>query len=161
MYTSVLGCVLASFNLLAQAEDRLQLIQEFRTGAHIGAVIESASQLPNNLPFYRLLPKQRDIARTWYVGLTQTDEPPYPINGPELLFTQIRFAAQKLNIKGEIALEIIVAANGRAKQAKIIRTPSKDLGRFAISAAQRQQYSPGLCQSLPGEMSYPVAIRID
>jgi hypothetical protein len=159
--TAVLGYVLASFILLAEAEDRLQLIQEFRTGIHINGVIESASQLPTNLPFYRLLSKQKDIARTWYIGLTQTDEPPYPMNGPEFLFTQLRYSAQKLNIKGEIALEVIVSANGHANEVKLIRTPSKDLGRYAISAALRQQYSPGLCQSLPCEMSYPVAIRID
>ncbi len=160
MAKSALVCFVAAASLLAQADDRLQLVREFRTGAYISGVIDSSSQLPPNRAFYRLLPRQKDIARTWYVGLTQADEPPYPLNGPDTLFNHIRTIAEHTNIKGEVALEVIVNADGRAKEARIIKSPSAYLGKSAVSAALRQRYSPGLCESLPCEMSYPVAIRI-
>jgi TonB family protein len=160
MGKTALACFVATASLFAQAEDRLQLVREFRTGAYIGGVIDSSSQLPPNRAFYRLLPKQKDIARTWYVGLAQSDEPPYPLNGPENLFNQIRTIAEHTNVKGEVALEVVVNADGRAKEARIIKSPSAYLGKSAVSAALRQRYSPGLCQSIPCEMSYPVAIRI-
>jgi hypothetical protein len=142
----------------AQSMERFQLREEFRTGRDIRRYIDTASTLPENKRFFELTLVQKQVTRSWYVGLSEVDDPPYREHGPGFTSAVLQRIALGQEVQGELALEVVVGPDGKVVSVTAIRAPSSLMGKMAAHLIKSVHFSPGLCGSLPCTMSYPVAI---
>lgn len=145
---------------LAAHGQMFPLMESFRTGVSTASIRESAAKLPENRALYQLTPAQRDMTRSWYEGMSQTDEPPYPLHGPSLLNAGLRSLARNHHVTGELALVLSVDEVGAVTEITVVHTPDRAFGRLAIASVRGIRFSPGLCASLPCKLQYPVALLL-
>jgi hypothetical protein len=155
----ILGVTLVTAGLAPTALGQTFLLTEdFRTGNNTSEVRESAAKLPEDRALYQLTPVQRDVIRSWYKGMSQADEPPYPLHGPAWLNSLLRSLAKSRQVTGELAMALSVNEFGVVTEANVLRTPNEAFRRHAMSLVRGVRFSPGLCGSLPCKLQYPVAL---
>jgi hypothetical protein len=144
---------------LAQ-DERYKLREDFRVGRNISHVVNTSSSLPQKAKYFQLGPPQKVITRSWYVNLNEADDPPYPDIGIGFMLRMFERLSQDLDVQGELALELTVNQYGKVESVRVIRSPSPELARRASRSAQRATFTPGLCQSLPCTMPYPIGAEL-
>ncbi len=121
---------------------------------------EVRSALPSNAGWDGLTPEQKDIVRNRYPALEPGDDPPYPANGLVEFNRLIVAAAGKFNARGLLRLNVLVGADGKAKEVRRVGSFDDDVVRFVAAAAMALRYKPAVCHGEPCEMLYPVAMEI-
>lgn len=125
---------------------------------------EPAVTAPNPLDanWEALTESQRNVVRTQYPALEPGDDPPYPRNGTRKVFE----AVSKLNnsagaAEGELLVRLVVGADGKAKQAEVLRKPTVEepedaekLVKYIASVMMLDTYKPATCRGAPCEMAY-------
>jgi hypothetical protein len=124
------------------------------------AKTEVRSALPSNVGWDGLTPEQKDIVRGRYPALEPGDDPPYPVNGLVEFNRLILAAAGKFNARGLLRLNVLVGADGKAKEVRRVGSFDDDVVRFVAGAAMALRYKPAVCHGQPCEMLYPVAMEI-
>ena len=81
----IAGFGLASLPAIALAQD-LVTIPKVGTRALPSTADDT---IPLDKPWGKLSRAQQQIVRSWYEGLSESDEPPYPIDGLQAIFSEI------------------------------------------------------------------------
>ena len=137
--------------------------QQRQAEPHTGTLLaktEVRSALPSNVGWDGLTPEQKDIVRGRYPALEPGDDPPYPVNGLVEFNRLIVAAAGKFNARGLLRLNVLVGADGKAKEVRRVGSFDDDVVRFVAAAAMALRYKPAVCHGEPCEMLYPVAMEI-
>lgn len=121
--------------------------------------VDVTGPLPTNLGWSELSPAQKEQFLNEYPGLEPGDEPPYPEHGPAAMFKVIHAAASKYAGEGMLRMNVLVGADGVAKQVIRIGVFDNDIVNYAAQAAMTQHYKPAMCHGAPCEMLYPLRIR--
>jgi hypothetical protein len=141
------------------AKERYQLRSDDPQIGSLLRHVDVTGPLPSNLGWDALTPAQREQFMSQYPGLEPGDEPPYPEHGPASIYKVVHAAASKYDGEGLLRMNVLVGADGIAKQVIRIGVFDDDVVRYAAQAAMAQHYKPASCHGAPCEMLYPLRIR--
>ena len=131
--------------------------------ADLGTLLKKTqvlSSLPTNVGWDGLTPEQKEQFRNYYPALEPGDEPPYPVHGLAEFNKVVLAAAGKFDAQGKLRMNVLVGADGRAKEARRIGNFDDEVVRYAAGAAMALRYKPAVCHGQPCEMLYPIAMNI-
>ena len=113
------------------------------------------SAIPFDKPYSKLTPEQQASFKTWYNGMSESDEPPYPIGGLQDIMGPVSRGQQRLLVEGEVEIDVEIDTSGRPVAAKVIKSPSAAATQFVASVALLVKYKPGICGGQPCSMDFP------
>lgn len=122
--------------------------------------VHTTSSIPLTGGWQTLTPPQQQELRDEYRALDPADEPPYPIDGPAALLKVVHMASTHYEEQGQLRLNVLVGADGVAKQVVRIGAFDGDVVRYVGGAVMAQRYKPALCHGTPCEMMYPFRVSI-
>jgi hypothetical protein len=111
--------------------------------------------VPPALSYKELSPEQQASVASWYNALAPGDEPPYPANGPAEFYQQMSKVVGRLHLQATIYLYVLVGANGKAHNVRVIGLTDPDLRKLVARVAVMVKYKPAVCAGQPCEMVYP------
>ncbi len=129
------------------------------TGTHIPKNIVESSTLPLNKTYAELTPAQQAALRGQYVGMTETDEPPFPAKGLGPIFREVAKGQQKRLARGALVIFVNVDERGVAQSAEVVQSPDRDLSRYVAAVLMQESFKPALCGGTPCAMQFP--LRVD
>jgi hypothetical protein len=111
------------------------------TGSHIPNKV-AQSPLPMDRGFDKLTPDQQRFVRSYYPTLDVGDDPPYPLKGPQELYTTLATLAGRMNLHDDVLVYVAVGADGKA--------------------AGLLKYKPAQCggQPCPGVVPFNMALSV-
>jgi hypothetical protein len=131
------------------------------TGSHIPNKVAQAP-LPMDRGFDKLTPDQQRFVRSYYPTLDLGDDPPYPLNGPQELYSVLATLAGRLNLHDDVLVYVAVAADGKVSTVTTIGNLSPDIKRTIGSAAGLLKYRPAQCggQPCPGVVPFNMKLSV-
>ncbi|QJE00088.1 hypothetical protein HH212_08645 [Massilia forsythiae] len=148
----------------AQEEDGKPLAFQIREDEpHLGTLLRKAtikSSVPLTSNWKALSEAQKDVVRSHYPALEEGDEPPFPVRGEGELLKVLHAVGNRYNATGMLRLNVLVGADGKAKQVARVGDFDQDVVRYAASAAMVQEYKPALCHGAPCEMMYALRVNL-
>ena len=160
IFTSVL---LAS-PVMAQAQDaaspeRYSIKQASpTTGTSIPKDLVKGGLIPLNRRYAELTPEQQRLLKSRYEAMAENDEPPFPLDGLEPVYSLITKGQAKFLARGPMEIHVDIDASGDAKAVRIFQSPDEDLTKFAASVLLLTKYKPAVCGGAPCAMSYPFSM---
>ncbi|MBA4285381.1 MAG: hypothetical protein C0434_07590 [Xanthomonadaceae bacterium] len=116
-----------------------------------------SDQLPIDKPWDQLLASQQALfRRSWYEDMPDTDEPPYPINGPAEIIADIIKIRQALAVTGQLFATVLVDESGKAVQVTFHQIPDERLRQVLGYALLKPPFKPARCGGRACVMEYPV-----
>jgi hypothetical protein len=112
--------------------------------------------LPFGESYDRLTPGQKQSARSSYLMLHETDEPPYPADGMQSAANWMSKVQEKGLMLGALVLYVTVGVDGKASSVKVVRSPDPELSRVASMIMMNEKFKPGICAGTPCAMVYPI-----
>jgi TonB family protein len=115
--------------------------------------------LPPPSPEIARVPRESSgtaLSRGLSVGLQQSDEitAPLPLNAPKPHYTE---AARKAKITGTCVVRVIVDAEGKPRDAKIVKSLDPGLDQQALNAVMQYRFKPAMRRGQP----VPVQIALE
>ena len=133
-------------------EDEAQLGTHFRR-------VNGTGSLPSNVGWEMLTEEEKDQFRSQYPALEEGDDPPYPEHGPAGIYKVVRAAGGRYGDNSELHLNVLVGADGTAKQVVKLGDFDAEATRYVAAAAMGERYKPAKCHGAPCEMMYPLHVR--
>lgn len=130
---------------------------EAGTGSHLRRNV-ATSRLPVNKRYDELTPGEREILRSQYEQMAETDEPPFPVNGLAGLYKALADAQQRLAVTGTLEIHVDVDSRGEGMAVTVIQSPDPKLTQFAASVLLMERYKPALCGGVPCRMQFPLLL---
>lgn len=121
--------------------------------------VQTTTPVPSNVGWDKLTPEQRDQVRSQYPALEEGDDPPYPENGPAPIYKVIRAAGGRYGDNSVLRMNVLVGADGTAKQVVKLGDFDAYATNYVAAAAMAQHYRPAICHGKPCEMMYPLNIN--
>lgn len=112
--------------------------------------------IPLDKPWGKLTPAQQAIVRSWYDGLSASDEPPYPIDGLQAIFSEITKVQAAVPVAGAFYAAAHVDARGKADRVTIYELPDPRLKDVLSFILIKTEYKPARCSGKPCEMDFPI-----
>jgi len=131
------------------------------TGSHIPNKV-AQSPLPMDRGFDKLTPDQQRFVRSYYPTLDVGDDPPYPLKGPQELYTTLATLAGRMNLHDDVLVYVAVGADGKVSSVTTIGNFSPDIKRAIGTAAGLLKYKPAQCggQPCPGVVPFNMALSV-
>lgn len=112
--------------------------------------------IPLDKPWAKLTRAQQAIVRSWYDGLSASDEPPYPIDGLQAIFSEITKVQAAVPVAGAFYAAAHVDARGKADRVTIYELPDPRLKDVLSFILIKTEYKPAKCSGKPCEMDFPI-----
>jgi TonB family protein len=93
-----------------------------------------------------------------YEMVKANDEPPFPIKGLGAFYYPMAKAQEKLNLSGELIMEISIDVYGDATKVQTLSSPSDVITKFATQLAMLIKFKPAKCDGKPCVMDFPLRI---
>ena len=158
----LLACCLATAQEMgAPNRERYKL----RENSHIGGLLlgteigNAVWVLPFDKPYAALTKDQQTMVRSQYEQMSESDEPPYPIDGLGSIYDPVARAQQRLLVKGQFYAMVEVDAIGQPTAVAIHRTPSAKVSKFVAAIILATKFKPALCDGTPCSMGFPVRVE--
>lgn len=130
------------------------------TGSMIRRDAVRGSLVPYAKRYEELTDTERGVVRSWYDGLREEDEPPYPEAGTARIFRRISQAQNALGRQGLLSLFVTVDATGKPTNVSVMSTPDMDIARIVARMLLEERYKPARCNGQPCEMQFPVRVQL-
>ncbi len=156
--------VLLASPLIVQAQDatppaRYSIKQATpTTGTSIPKDLVNGGLIPLNRRYAELTLEQQRMLKSRYEAIAENDEPPFPLDGLEPIYSMITKGQAKFLARGPMEIHVDIDANGDAKAVRIFQSPDEDLTKFAASVLLLTKYKPAVCGGTPCAMSYPFSM---
>jgi hypothetical protein len=128
-------------------------------GSHIAHKI-TTSALPMNVGWEKLTPAQQHTVRERYPALDESDEPPYPVNGPQTFYARMAELAGKYQINEDVRIFVLVGADGEVASVTAIGLEDPEARRLAGVLAGMLKYKPARCGGQPCQMMVPFNLSL-
>ena len=146
------------------AEQPAEPEYSFRTEGHVrlrsGPIDVSWESIPFNRTYSELTQEQKARFKTLYVGMPESDEPPYPAGGLKALYEPIGQGQAALRASGVVEMEIVVGADGEPAEVLVMRSPSSAVTKFVGSVAMLTKFKPAICSGQPCRGSFPLRVQL-
>ena len=154
----IVGVLLAASSAWSQVAERYQLREDFRLGLDLRHVVKAIERLPPFKRYFQLTLEEKALVRSFYTGMREADDPPYPDNGIGFYNAVMQLHARDLDVHGELALEVAVSAQGSTISIRVIRAPNDRMAALAVSGAKNMNFTPAQCESTPCALSFPIGL---
>jgi hypothetical protein len=119
----------------------------------------SGSIVPFDKSYAELTEKQKDLVKSQYVGVTGSDEPPFPAAGLAKIYRAVHAAQRKRLASGLLSVLVEIDASGAPVSAAVYQTPDPELGKAVASLLLLEMYKPGICDGQPCAMTFPFRVQ--
>jgi hypothetical protein len=125
-------------------------------GTNIRRPIILAGAIPLSAHYGELSPEQKNILRSRYVQMKETDEPPFPADGLLPIFMVVREAHEQSGLENTGRLEVLVQVDdhGKAIDFTVLRTPDTEIAKAVTTALMARTYKPAVCDGSPCAMPF-------
>jgi hypothetical protein len=120
----------------------------------------STSAIPLNAGWEQLTPAQQRMVRDRYPALDESDEPPYPVKGPETFYARIAELGGKYDINEDLRIYVLVGADGKVVSVTSVGIEDPEARRLAGVLAGLVKYKPARCGGQPCQMMVPFNLRL-
>jgi hypothetical protein len=111
--------------------------------------------VPFDKSYAELTPDQQAAVKKPYRALEEGDEPPYPLHGLKPIYDWLKKAQNKVLIRGDLRLDVLVGKDGNALSVTAIGSPSPEITKFATLVVMKEKYKPAVCRGTPCDMIFP------
>ena len=156
-----LWMTLAFFHLTAIAQDAVPparyTIKEASpsTGTNIPRNDVTGGGIPLNRRYSELTREQQALLKSQYETLSDSDEPPFPVDGLEPVYAAISKGQQRFLARGAMEIHVDIDDKGEAKAVRVFKAPDAEMTKFAVAVLMLTKYKPGVCAGIPCAMAYP------
>ena len=150
--------VLAFACTTALADGAYSIKQEDpRTGTFIRRDA-ATSAMPFNKRYEELSPDELKAFRDMYQNLADTDEPPYPLKGMQVIIRDLIPIQNAAHANGKLFATVLVGADGKGTSVKIYEIPDPKLSTPVAFVLMKAKYKPAKCSGKPCKMEFPLHI---
>lgn len=126
-------------------------------GSTLRRDIIKAGTVPLDKRYSELTTEQKNVVKSAYESMKDTDEPPFPANGLMPILKSLRAAHEQfgLKYKGELTMYVQVDSQGKATGVSVVKSPDPEITKVMAYALMTQPYKPAVCNGTPCAMQYP------
>ncbi len=130
-----------------------------RLGSLLRREMVGPTQVPVNLPYGQLSPKDKATFHANYERIADGDEPPFPRDGLRAVLNPIIQAQAELLVEGDLSLIATIGPDGKVIAVKAIGSPSPEMTRIAAQVLAFTPYKPAVCAGEPCTMDFPLRLK--
>lgn len=161
--TQSLVALALTFSTVASAAQSYKLYGDARVGSKFRPV-EVNSPIPLDKGYQQLNEEQQNWFKTsYYSGLNQTETPPYPVEGTEMIYKPIikyRSIQMDLALAGTLFMVAMVDENGKVENVSVYESPSETITELATSVLFNTKFTPASCEGKPCKMEFPFEFKM-
>ena len=154
----------ASATAMAQGDaevKRYKLIRDmkfFGLGFGFGRTFEGNAEgvIPFDKPWDQLTLAQQNLVKSRYEGMSDGDEPPFPLQGLRALYGPITQGQQRLLVTGDFEAQVEIDKEGIVSKVAVLRSPSPQVTKVIANILLLTKFKPALCEGQPCAMPFPV-----
>jgi Zn-dependent M32 family carboxypeptidase len=131
------------------------------TGTIIKKDLKWNSIIPLDKKFDQLTPEEMTALRAMYQSLPEDYEPPFPVEGLQPIFNNLKKAQHLLQARGKLLMAVTVGPDGKATKVEDyggVRNP--EMSEFAQSLLLLTKYKPAMCKGSPCAMQFPFVLQL-
>ncbi len=117
-----------------------------------------------NIPFDKgweqLDAREQAMFLSRYQGFPRGDEPPFPIEGLQVIYEPIYRAHQRLGRRGEVFAIAMVDSEGRTETVSVYSSPDERMTEVVQAILFSTEFKPPKCAGKPCKMEFPVNIEL-
>jgi len=122
--------------------------------------IEATSPIPFDKSYDQLNEEQKQIFRASYGGLAETEQPPFPKEGTEVIYKPIIKAHKEIARAGNLFVVAMIDEKGKVENVAIYESPSDAMSQMATAVMFNTQFDPGTCSGKPCKMEFPFEFQL-
>jgi hypothetical protein len=134
-------------------------IKEEVLGSHIASAAIDKVPVPVDKTYAELTPAQKMLVKSLYEPMADSDEPPYPLNGPRTILETCEEIAKHLRVRGELSLAVTIDPAGKPIAVEVMKSPDREVTQKMAMVLMLEKYKPAVCNGAPCQMQYPFRIE--
>jgi hypothetical protein len=152
---SLIPFLAAAATAQGDAPQRYTLKRDVTLGSREG---NAEGPVPFNRQYGQLTAAQKDVVRSSYVALGDSDEPPFPLDGLGALYGPITKGQQQLLVSGEFRADAEIDAEGNVISIAVLQSPSAQVTKFVANILVLTRFKSARCLGQPCAMGFPVRV---
>ena len=151
--------VLALATASAAAQKEYKIMGDKKLGSKFREV-EATSLIPFNKPYGQLTAEQKELFRATYGGLADSEKPPFPIKGTQVIYKPIIEANKTIKQAGNLLLVAMVNEAGKVENVAVYESPTPKMAEVATTVLFNTQFEPASCAGEPCKMEFPFEFNL-
>jgi hypothetical protein len=148
-------CALPSPAQEAQATKTYRLIGDPVTGSNLSQHIATSAPYPVNKPYSQFTEQEKATLRSYYEGMPESDEPPFPSKGLAPILRDVSKLVGALKAEGDLTIFVTVNPSGDATQVALVTYPNVEVANAIAYVLIKAKYKPGMCGGKSCTMDFP------
>jgi hypothetical protein len=158
--TMLMACATGE-RVTVDAEGRSLRVDSDSLRARYGPVRVSSANIPFDKPYDQLTLEQQRSFKGLYERMTDTDEPPFPLEGLQAVYGPIAQAQLFAGVRGVLNLEVVVDSKGTPQEVRVLRTPNARIAQAIAAIVMQVQFKPAVCAGRPCRMGFPIGVQFE
>ena len=122
--------------------------------------ISSGAPYPLNKRYEQFTTDEKGILRSYYEGMPDTDEPPFPARGMKDIIADISTLVGKLRAEGNVTIFVSVNEKGEATSVRLLSYPNMEVAKAVAYVLVKARYKPAVCGGQPCALEFPFRFRV-
>jgi hypothetical protein len=154
---SLVVAMIATTSVAAQKEFKLR--GDAREGSKF-RTIDAVSPIPFNKSYKQLTTEQKEIFRATYGGLAETEKPPFPKKGTEVIYKPLIKAHKDIARAGTLFLIAMVNEKGKVENVAVYESPAQSMTELATTVLFNTEFDAATCNGKPCKMEFPFEFEL-
>lgn len=116
--------------------------------------------IPFTKSYSELTAEEKASFLSRYENFPESDEPPYPLKGLQVLYGPIYEAHQKLRRHGRLEVIAMIDETGLVETVSIFKSPNNHMSKVASAVLYNTKFKPAKCSGEPCKMEFPFFIDL-
>ena len=143
----------------AAAQQTFKLMGDPEIGSKFRPV-EAVSLIPFDKPYGELTAEQKQIFRSNYGVLKETEKPPFPTKGLESIYKPLIKGHAKVSRGGTLFLVAMVDETGKVENVAVYESPTDSITELANAVLFNTEFEPAVCDGEPCKMEFPFEFKM-
>lgn len=122
--------------------------------------VEATSFIPFDKQYKELTDQQKQIFRDSYGGLKDSEQPPFPKKGMEVIYKPIIKGHQRVSRGGNLFLVAMVDEKGKVENVAVYESPNQKISELATAVLFNTKFDPASCDGKPCKMEFPFEFKL-
>lgn len=144
---------------VAAAQKQYKLLGEPRVGSKFRPV-EVMSPIPFDKNYQQLSDEQKEIFRSFYGGLKDSEQPPFPKDGTKTIYEPIIEAHDLVARGGTLFLIAMINEKGKVENVAVYESPADKITEIATAVLFNTEFDPATCDGSPCKMEFPFEFNL-
>ncbi len=122
--------------------------------------VAEGSPFPLNKRYEQFTESERKILRSFYEGMPDADDPPFPANGMKGIIGDVSKIAGSMRAEGDLTIFVSVNERGEATGVKLVKYPNVEVAKAVAFVLIKSQYKPASCSGQPCPQEFPFRVTL-